>query len=63
MDYKLFSDVLAFDVTYGNNRYSCPLVVFSGVNHHNGSTAFGFALVADETKETYIWLLEIFSLR
>ena len=34
-DYSLFGYGLAFDATYKRNKYMCPLVVFSGVNHHN----------------------------
>nr|KYP34832.1 Protein FAR1-RELATED SEQUENCE 5 [Cajanus cajan] len=37
-----------------------PLVLFSGVNHHNQTTVFASAFVADETEETYVWLLEQF---
>ncbi|KAJ1414011.1 FAR1 DNA-binding domain [Sesbania bispinosa] len=35
VDYHIFGDVLAFDATYRRNKYMCPLVVFSGVNHHS----------------------------
>ncbi|GAU39404.1 hypothetical protein TSUD_323520 [Trifolium subterraneum] len=58
MDYNIFGDVLAFDATYKKNRYLCPLVVFSVVNHHNQTTVFATAIVANETEETYVWLLE-----
>jgi hypothetical protein len=57
-DYMVFGDVLAFDATYKRNKYMCPLVVFSGVNHHNQSIVFCSAIVSDETEETYVWLLE-----
>ncbi|RYR51578.1 hypothetical protein Ahy_A06g026579 isoform A [Arachis hypogaea] len=30
LDYRLFGDVIAFDATYKKNKYSCPLVIFSG---------------------------------
>ncbi|KAJ1411473.1 MULE transposase domain [Sesbania bispinosa] len=60
LDYKVFGDVLAFDATYGKNKYRLPLVVFSGVNHHNRTTIFASAIVANETEETYIWLLRLF---
>ena len=59
-DYELFGDVIAFDATYKKNKYECPLVVFSGVNHHNQTIVFASALVSDERDETYIWLLEQF---
>ncbi|XP_025607743.1 protein FAR1-RELATED SEQUENCE 5-like [Arachis hypogaea] len=57
LDYRLFGDVIAFDATYKKNKYSCPLVIFSGVNHHNQTIIFAAALIADETTDTYIWLL------
>lgn len=60
MDYSVFGDVLAFDATYKKIRYNTPLVIFSGVNHHNKSVIFGSAIVGDETEESYIWLLETF---
>ncbi|KAG5016876.1 hypothetical protein JHK85_023012 [Glycine max] len=58
MNYPMFSDVLAFDATYRNNKYECPLVVFYDVNHHNKTMVFGVAIVSNETKEIHVWLLE-----
>ena len=57
-DYALFGDVIAFDATYRTNVYRKPFVVIIGINHHRRTTVFGFALLADETENTYIWLLE-----
>ncbi|XP_016164687.1 protein FAR1-RELATED SEQUENCE 5-like [Arachis ipaensis] len=57
LDYRLFGDVITFDATYKKNKYSCPLVIFSGVNHHNQTIVFAAALIVDETTDTYIWLL------
>ncbi|KAL4275915.1 hypothetical protein AHAS_Ahas20G0154900 [Arachis hypogaea] len=34
-NYAIFEDVLAFDATYGRNKYNFSFVVFLGVNHHN----------------------------
>lgn len=59
-DLSVFGDVLAFDATYKKNKYLCPVVVFSGVNHHNQSIVFPAAIVIKETNETYAWLLERF---
>ncbi|KAG4983034.1 hypothetical protein JHK87_027783 [Glycine soja] len=56
--YQVFGDVLAFDATYKKNKYLCPFVVFSGVNHHNQTIVFAAAIVTDEMEETYVWLLE-----
>ena len=60
MDYSMFGDVLAFDATYKKIKYNIPLVIFSGVNHHNKRVIFGSAIGGDETKESYVWLLETF---
>ncbi|RYR03081.1 hypothetical protein Ahy_B06g081912 [Arachis hypogaea] len=48
--------VLAFDATYGRNKYNLPIVVFSGVNHHNQTCVFECAMVSCKTQESYIWL-------
>lgn len=60
IDYDIFGDVLAFDATYGRNKYKCPVVVFSGVNHHKQTCVFGCGIVSDEKENTYVWLLEQF---
>ncbi|XP_025611603.1 protein FAR1-RELATED SEQUENCE 5-like [Arachis hypogaea] len=57
LDYLLFGDVIAFDATYKKKKYSYPLVIFSGVNHHNQTIIFAAMLIVDETTDTYIWLL------
>ena len=56
-DYALFGYVLGFDVTYRRNKYKCPVIVFSGVNHHMNTTVFGCAILSDKTEPTYVWLL------
>jgi hypothetical protein len=51
--------VVAFDATYKKNKYKCPFVVFSGVNnHHNQTIILATAIVSNEVKGTYVWLLE-----
>ncbi|XP_057430837.1 protein FAR1-RELATED SEQUENCE 5-like [Lotus japonicus] len=57
-NYEVFGDVVAFDATYRKNKYQYPFVMFSGVNNHNQTTVFASAIIANETEETYIWLLE-----
>ncbi|KAF1858917.1 hypothetical protein Lal_00000737 [Lupinus albus] len=56
-DYSIFGDVLAFDATYGRNKYKFPMVIFSGVNHHKQTIVFVAGIVSNETEETYVWLL------
>ncbi|XP_016164947.1 protein FAR1-RELATED SEQUENCE 5-like [Arachis ipaensis] len=51
-DYAIFGDVLAFDATYGRNKYNLPVVVFSGVNHHNQTCVFGCAMISCKTQES-----------
>ena len=58
LDYMVFSDVIAFDAIYKKNKYKLPLVIFSGVNHHNQAILFVAGLVSNESRETYVWLLE-----
>ncbi|XP_027171783.1 protein FAR1-RELATED SEQUENCE 5-like [Coffea eugenioides] len=60
LDYQCFGDVLVFDSTYRTNAYRKPLVILAGVNHHYVTTIFGCALIADETEDTYKWVLETF---
>ncbi|RYR46891.1 hypothetical protein Ahy_A07g032754 [Arachis hypogaea] len=58
IDCQVFRDVVAFDATYKKNVYLSPLVVFSGVNHHNQTIVFAAVLVANEKEDTYVWLLQ-----
>jgi len=60
-DYLCFNDVLVLDTTHEKNKYNCPLVIFSGCNHHSQPIIFGCALMSDETIETYKWVLKSFS--
>ncbi|XP_025631229.1 protein FAR1-RELATED SEQUENCE 5-like [Arachis hypogaea] len=56
-DYSVFGDVLGFDATYGHNKYKCPLVIFSGVDHHIRTVVFGCAILSNESEGSYVWLL------
>ncbi|XP_074351968.1 protein FAR1-RELATED SEQUENCE 5-like [Apium graveolens] len=57
LSYKNFGDVVAFDTTYRINRYAMLFVPFTGVNHHYQSFIFEFALMRDELKTTFEWIL------
>ncbi|XP_074366584.1 protein FAR1-RELATED SEQUENCE 5-like [Apium graveolens] len=39
------------------HRYAMPFVPFTGVNHHYQSVLFGFALMRDEFKTIFEWVL------
>ncbi|CAN0925466.1 Protein FAR1-RELATED SEQUENCE 5 [Linum grandiflorum] len=56
-DYSCFGDLLLFDATYKKNIYNMPLIIFSGVNHHNQTCIFACALVQHERVENYEWAL------
>ncbi|KAJ1428337.1 MULE transposase domain [Sesbania bispinosa] len=60
-DFQSFGDVLAFDATYKKNKYKYPLVIFSGKNHHSQTVIFWCTLIANETIDTYKWVLRMFS--
>ncbi|XP_071733446.1 protein FAR1-RELATED SEQUENCE 8 [Rutidosis leptorrhynchoides] len=55
--YGYFGDVVALDTTCVTNKYKVPLVVFVGVNHHGQTISLGYGLLADESQQTYSWLL------
>ncbi|KAJ7967551.1 Protein FAR-RED IMPAIRED RESPONSE 1 [Quillaja saponaria] len=56
-DYISFNDVVSFDTTYIKSNDKLPFAPFVGVNHHCQPMLLGWALVADETKSTFVWLM------
>ncbi|XP_028094274.1 protein FAR1-RELATED SEQUENCE 5-like [Camellia sinensis] len=59
-DYAKFGNVLIFDSTYRTNAYKKPFVMLAGVTSHFRTTIFACVLLANETIETYTWVLETF---
>ncbi|XP_028086514.1 protein FAR1-RELATED SEQUENCE 5-like [Camellia sinensis] len=59
-DYAKFGDVLIFDSTYRTNAYKKRFVMLAGVTCHFRTTIFACVLLANETIETYTWVLETF---
>jgi len=59
-NYKKFHDILLIDTTYNTNFYSIPLVVLSGIDNNFKNIVFAFALINNESKETYQWVLNSF---
>ncbi|XP_052187028.1 protein FAR-RED IMPAIRED RESPONSE 1 isoform X2 [Diospyros lotus] len=57
-DYVSFSDVVFLDTSYIKSNEKMPFAPFVGVNHHYQSMLLGSALVADETKSTFVWVLK-----
>ncbi|KAI4332803.1 hypothetical protein L6164_017683 [Bauhinia variegata] len=58
LDYRNFADVVLFDTTHIKNEYKLPFIPFIGVNHHFQFLLLGCALVSDESKSTYTWLMQ-----
>lgn len=56
-DYASFSDVVFFDTHYIRNKYRIPFVPIVGVNNHFQFILLGCALIGDEMKSSYTWLM------
>ena len=57
--YQKYGDVVAFDTTYKVNSYDMPFGIFVGIDNHGRTILFGCALLRDEKKDTFRWLLEV----
>ncbi|CAN4098411.1 unnamed protein product [Withania somnifera] len=55
--YNYFGDVVVVDTTCLSKKYDIPLLAFFGLNHHKQTLLLGCSLLADESFETYVWLL------
>ncbi|KAE8684919.1 hypothetical protein F3Y22_tig00111105pilonHSYRG00725 [Hibiscus syriacus] len=59
-DYICFGDVITFDTTYKDNLYGRPIMPIVGVNHHHNTIVFATAIIADETSQSFEWVLHNF---
>ncbi|KAL0405203.1 UNVERIFIED_CONTAM: protein FAR-RED IMPAIRED RESPONSE 1 [Sesamum latifolium] len=57
-DYISFNDAVFFDTSYMKINEKMPIALFLGVNHHFQPMLLGCALLADETKPTFVWLMK-----
>ncbi|RYQ83907.1 hypothetical protein Ahy_B10g102789 [Arachis hypogaea] len=39
------------------HKFRCPLVIFSGVDHHTRTMVFGYTILNNESEDSYVWLL------
>nr|GEW63153.1 protein FAR-RED impaired response 1-like isoform X1 [Tanacetum cinerariifolium] len=60
-DYKLFNDVVSFDISYVRSTDKMPVALFIGVNHHFQAMLLGCGLVADDSKSTCVWLMKMWA--
>ncbi|KAE8699303.1 hypothetical protein F3Y22_tig00110580pilonHSYRG00034 [Hibiscus syriacus] len=59
-DYICFGDVIAFDTTYKDNLYGRPIMPIVGVNYHHNTIVFATSIIADETSQSFEWVLQNF---
>jgi hypothetical protein len=60
LDYKLFGEIICFDTTYSTNKYNMPFASIIGINGNAKIIVFGWALLKDQTADTFQWLFESF---
>ncbi|XP_076932371.1 protein FAR1-RELATED SEQUENCE 5-like [Bidens hawaiensis] len=58
-NYLAFGDIIYFDATFKTNKYKMVFVPFTAIDNHCHSVTVGAGLLASETIESYIWLLQI----
>ena len=51
-----FLDVVIVDSTYKRNRFNLPIVNVIGINNYGQNILLAFALIKNETKESYMWI-------
>uniref|UniRef100_A0A803MUB7 MULE transposase domain-containing protein n=1 Tax=Chenopodium quinoa TaxID=63459 RepID=A0A803MUB7_CHEQI len=59
-DYSIYGDVVVFDTTYRTNKYNLICAPIVGINNHWLNVMFECAFIADETADTFEWLLQTF---
>lgn len=60
LDYRMYGQVISFDTTYSTNRYNMPFAPIIGINGHAKIIVFGWALLKDQSVETFHWLFDTF---
>jgi hypothetical protein len=51
-------EIISFDSTYRTNRFNMPLLQMGGVTGLHTNFAVAFALLSDETEESFSWALD-----
>ncbi|KAE8655080.1 hypothetical protein F3Y22_tig00117034pilonHSYRG00691 [Hibiscus syriacus] len=59
-DYTCFGDVITFDAAYKDNLYGRPIMSIVGVNHHYNTILFATTIIANETSQSFEWVLQNF---
>ena len=53
---KVFLDIILVDATYKRNRFNMPIVSIVGINNFGHAIILAFAILHNETIESYDWL-------
>jgi len=59
LNYKLYGDFISFDTTFSTNKYNMPFAPLVGINGHGRTVVFGYALLENQTAETFSWLFNV----
>ncbi|KAF0906848.1 hypothetical protein E2562_013243 [Oryza meyeriana var. granulata] len=59
-DYVTNGGGVVVDTTFRTNRCGAPFVPFLGLNHHRRPIVFGCGVVADQSIDSFVWLLRAF---
>nr|GFC34168.1 protein FAR1-related sequence 5-like [Tanacetum cinerariifolium] len=59
-NYAVFGDVVSFNATFRTNKYDFVFVPLTGIDHNQKCVTLGAALLSDETKDSYCWMLKAF---
>ena len=54
-----YMDLLVMDTTFGTSRFRMKHWVMCGKNNNNRTVIFAEGLIIQETKELFVWLLNI----
>ena len=57
---NFFLDAVIIDSTYGHNRFNMPLINIVGINSFGKTIILGFALLNNETTQSYDWVFKNF---
>ncbi|KAL6576654.1 hypothetical protein OROMI_010930 [Orobanche minor] len=58
--YQEYGDSTGFDNTYRVNSYDMPFGIFIGIDNYGRTALFGCALLRNESRATFCWLVKTF---
>ncbi|PSS12158.1 Protein FAR1-RELATED SEQUENCE like, partial [Actinidia chinensis var. chinensis] len=58
INYNYFGDTVRLDTTYRMNHFKVPFATFTGLNHHGQPLLFGCALLFNDSRSSFVWLIQ-----